>query len=154
MTESVDEYRTKWWRITVAILFVVIPSVMVSLFFLVPEVMFLDGVPISDPHQAAVFRNIARSNACGDTLGIVLCYVQLTTNELSIFRVCTTGLVIWMGLENVMLLVELATYGKFTDPVGETIDLVDFLLQGYMFYKLKRGSVGGSTDEAAPINII
>ena len=120
----------------VTITFVVIPSIMVSLFFVMPDQMFLDGDTIPDAHQRAVFRNIARSNACGDTLAIVICCFLLRTKDLSVLWVCITALTIWIGLENIMVLVELLTYGHITDPIGDAVDFFDFLLMLYMFVRL------------------
>jgi hypothetical protein len=134
-------------------MFIIIPTVMVSLFFIMPETMFLDGDYIQNKEQAAVFRNIARSNACGDALAIVICFVLVTTNSMAAFKLCNTFLLIWIGLENCMVIVEFVTYGKLTDAGGDTIDFIDFLLMLYMFWKLHRRVDNDDTIvmEAAPL---
>jgi len=137
---TVEDYRSKWWTVAVAAVFIAIPSVIVTGFFLVPTTMFLGGAPIADAEQHAVFLNVARSLACGDYLAIVICAVQVRTADVQIFALCTKFLVFWIGLENVAALIELATYGKPTDPVGEAIDFIDLLLQGYMLWKLRSKS--------------
>jgi hypothetical protein len=152
MALTVVDVRPKWWTLIVSITFIIVPTVMVSLFFIMPETMFLNDNYIQDKDQAAIFRNIARSNACGDALAIVICCVLVTTNDMAIFKLCNTFLVIWIGLENLMVIVEFVTYGKLTDGVGDTIDFIDFLLMLYMFWKLHRVKDNDTTAmEAAPI---
>jgi hypothetical protein len=147
---DVDSFRAKWWTVVVSILFIGIPSVMVLLFFTIPDQMFLDGTAIPNDYQSAVFHNLARSNACGDTLAIVVCFFMVTTREFSVFKVCNIALTVWMALENLMVLVELATYGQITDAVGDTVDLINLFLMLYMVWKI-RSTEGEGDEEASPL---
>lgn len=147
-----DDPRPKWWKIVVSIMFIVITTIMVTLFFVVPDQMFLDGDTIANEHQRAVFRSVARSNACGDTLAIVVCVFLIRTQQLSVIHVCTISLTVWMSLENVMVPVEYFTSGQLSDPVGNIIDFIDLLLMLYMLVRLRKfPSGGGPVEETASL---
>jgi hypothetical protein len=89
MTVSPDDLRPRWWTVIVVILDILLPSIMVTGFFLVPETMFLEEY-IQDPLLSTMFRYIARSNASGDALVILICCFEVTTKDLAILKVCNT----------------------------------------------------------------
>jgi hypothetical protein len=130
---------------------------MVTGFFLIPETMFLEEY-IQDPHLSTMFRYIARSNASGDALVILICYFEVTTKDLAILKVCNTFMLFFFVLGNLCSLHAIVTYKQSVDPIGDTVDFVDLLLQLFLYWnirnKLRPRNVGERASlETSPFNV-
>lgn len=135
-----DDIRPKWWTIIVGIMWIVLPSVMVLMFFLFPEKSFLpeSNPNIQDEEQAVIFKNVARSNACGDTLAIFLCIILLKTRTIEIMEVCAWSLTLWSSLLNLMTVVEYIEIGYLSNITDSTIICFDLLMMVYILCRIHR----------------
>jgi hypothetical protein len=157
MTVSPDDLRPRWWTIIVVILDILLPSIMVTGFFLIPETMFLEEY-IQDPLLSTMFRYIARSNASGDALVILICCFEVTTKDLAILKVCNTFLLFFFALGNLCSLYVILTYKQSVDPIGDTVDFVDLLLQLFLYWNIRNKlcprNVGEeASSETSPLNV-
>ena len=146
-----DDIRPKWWTILVALVDIILPTIMVTGFFIAPETMFLDHYIEDDPYLSKMFRLMARSNACGDSLGILICIVLITTKELISFRLCNIFMTFWLGLENSVSFISMIKNKGSLDPLGDAIDAFCFLLQIYMFFKIRANVRSNPMAESVPL---
>lgn len=154
MDPILDELRVRWWSIAVGIMWIALPLVCVTAWMIAPIFVLLDGESEGmSESQIMKFSVTARYQGCGDYIIILLAFFQLRTENAEVFAMTVFCLFLWSIGSNIIAWATAVSYGEQIDPLAFTIiDLIDFLLQGYMFLKIRQKlseSAGGG--ESSPL---
>mmetsp|Transcript_133 Transcript_133/g.169 ORF Transcript_133/g.169 Transcript_133/m.169 type:complete len:165 (+) Transcript_133:209-703(+) len=154
---NAKEVRYQWWSVTVILFNVIVPLVVSVGTLVAPNAILLDGYTLRIKGKGGddidtinvneVFRDVARTMACGTLLMAFLAHAAATTSKVHVLFFTSALIVIYYTAVCLVMIIQWGVEG-FLDIFTLSLDLVTILLHAFILIRIRvKTETSESQDE-------